>query len=244
MDTPLIFYLLMMILAYLYACVGHGGASGYIALMTLFEFSPDWIRPAALLLNICVSLFAFSHFYRAGYFRWKLFYPFAIASVPASFLGGRMAIEDHYFKVLLGVLLLFPILNLFGAFHTSSNGTGRKLNVPLALAVGGGIGFISGLIGIGGGILLSPFLLLMRWADMKETAAVSALYIFVNSVSGLTGQASLGLVLDMQLLLLIPIVLFGAWAGAYLGAYKFHVPVLKRMLALVLLMASLKLVLL
>jgi len=243
MEISFMFCLLLLLIACMYSCVGHGGASGYIALMSIYEFSPDDIKPAALTLNIVVSGLAFLQFYRAGYFNWQLFYPFAVTSVPAAYIGGRVTLNDATFKFILGLLLVFPILNLLGAFNRKKNKPLVRLPLSLALLSGGLIGFLSGLIGIGGGILLSPLLLLMRWADMKETAAVSALYIFVNSIAGLSGHSSAGVIPDSSLLLLIGVALSGGFIGSYTGSFQLNTFFMKRVLAAVLLIASVKLVL-
>ena len=243
MELSWLFYLCLMVVAYLYACVGHGGASGYIALMTLYELTPSFIRPTALILNIVVSLLSFVQFYRAGYFKWKLFFPFAILSIPASFVGGSLTINDHYFKFILGIILIFPILNLLGVFNSRESDIKQTLHLPVAIIIGGCIGFLSGLIGIGGGILLSPVLLLLQWASVKETAAVSALFIFVNSASGLLGQASEGVVFNNSMFLIMLVAIIGGIAGSYSGSFRFNAVVLKKVLALVLLVASVKLIL-
>ncbi len=235
--------MLLALIAFMYASVGHGGASGYIALMSLFSFAPEFIRPAALMLNIMVSLLAFLQFSRAGHFSWKLFSPFALSSIPASFAGGLLVVDDDIFKRILGVLLLVPVMNLLGMFRFKKDTQTDGMNIPLALFIGVVIGFISGLIGIGGGIFLSPLLLLLGWATMKETAAASALFIFVNSTAGLIAQSSIGIVPGTSAYFMIIFALGGALAGSLSGARKFDNRLLKRVLALVLLTASFKLIL-
>ena len=239
-ELNLLFIILLFAVAFLYSSVGHGGASGYLALMAVFGFTPSFMKPAALLMNVFVSIIAFLPYYRAGYFRWKLFLPFALASVPAAFAGGFIFVDTHIYKIILGVLLLFPILSLLGVFRVVNNEIKETKIIP-ALFTGVLIGLLSGMIGIGGGIILSPFILLMRWANMKETAAVSALFIFVNSVSGLAGHASTGMEFNVNLYLLVSIAIAGGIAGSYFGAGKFEVPLLKKMLATVLIIAVAKL---
>jgi uncharacterized membrane protein YfcA len=244
MEISFAFYVFLLLIACLYSCVGHGGASGYIALMSIYAFSPDFIKPAALLLNIVVSMLAFVQFYRAGYFKWNLFYPFALASVPAAFLGGTLTVDEEVFHMILGLLLIFPIFNLLGFFNPAEERVLRKPPLVWAFVAGGLIGFLSGVMGIGGGILLSPLLLLARWANVKETAAISALYIFVNSVAGILGYSSVGFVWDESFFGLIAVVLLGGLAGAYVGSFQLNTIVLKRILAAVLMVATVKLVML
>jgi uncharacterized membrane protein YfcA len=226
--------------AFFYASVGHGGASGYLALMALFGMAPATMKSSALIMNLCVSLISFIHYYRSRHFKWKLFLPFAITSVPASFLGALVTVDPVLYKKILGGLLLFPILRLLGLFGKESDEQ-NSLNMIVALVLGASIGFLSGMIGIGGGIILSPIILLFHWAKMKETAAVSALFIFVNSISGLAGLLSKGLIIEPSVYFWITITLAGGFAGAYLGSKKIQSPVLKKILAFTLLLASIKL---
>jgi hypothetical protein len=239
-TTYYLFLLLLFVVAFFYASVGHGGASGYLALMALFGMAPAMMKSSALIMNLCVSLISFIHYYRGGHFKWKLFLPFAITSVPASFLGALVTVDPVLYKRILGGLLLFPILRLLGVFGKESDEQ-KSLNLIVALLLGASIGFLSGMIGIGGGIILSPIILLFHWAKMKETAAISALFIFVNSISGLAGLLSKGLIIEPSVYLWISITLAGGFAGAYLGSKKIQSPVLKKILAFTLLLASIKL---
>lgn len=241
LELTIIFYLLLFILAFLYASVGHGGASGYLALMAIFNMAPEVMKPTALFLNLFVSLTAFIQFYRGGHFSWKIFLPLALASVPLAFVGGMISIDPVIYKRVLGVLLLIPITR-FLFFPNIRVEELRKSSIPISLLLGGSIGFLSGLIGIGGGIILSPILLLLKWTDQKQTAAISALFIFVNSLSGLAGQWSKGLSFTADMLTYTIVAFIGGLAGAYLGALKFNQNVLKVVLGLVLLIASYKLI--
>jgi len=238
----IIFFILLFVVALLYASVGHGGASGYLALMAIYGFAPEVMKPTALILNLFVSLTSFILFYRGGHFKWKLFLPFALASIPFSFLGGTIALDAHIYKKVLGVLLLFPVLRFFIYPNTADKDL-KDSNWPISLLVGAIIGFLSGLIGIGGGILLSPVLLLLSWTNQKQTAAISALFIFVNSVAGLAGQWSHGIKLEPAMLSFVAIAFVGGMAGAWLGSLKFNQQILKYTLAVVLLLASVKLIL-
>lgn len=241
MSSVLLLLLLLSLVAFLYSSVGHGGASGYLAVMAIMGVAPAMMKSSALVMNLAVSLFSFIGFYRAGHFRLKLFFPFALASIPMAFLGGTMTLSDSIYKKILAVCILFSIVRLIYKFDTDEN----KRPIPIWAGVlsGGLIGLLSGMIGIGGGIILSPLMLLMRWANLKETAAVSALFIFVNSLSGLYGQLQKGginLPENMQWAVLATII--GGLAGSYFGSQKFNVPTLKKLLAVGLVIACLKLI--
>lgn len=224
----------------MYSAVGHGGASGYLALMALFAFAPEHMKPTALLLNLFVAAISWFHYWRSGHFNAKLFLGFALASVPLAFVGGMIEIDASIYKKILAVLLLFAILkmlNVFGKEHTKTKPT----NIYAALAVGAIIGFFSGLIGIGGGIILSPVILLLHWGNMKEAAAVSALFIWVNSAAGMVGQLSIGVTIEPQAFILVGIAVAGGFLGGLLGSKRFNNKFLRYMLAFVLLIACAKL---
>lgn len=239
-ENIYLFLLLLPIVAFLYASVGHGGASGYLALMALFSFAPETMKPTALLLNLFVAGIAFYHYYRAGHFSMKLFIPFAITSIPLAFLGGMIEIDASIYKRILAFLLLFAILKILGVFGKESTFT-KDLKLWQGLTVGGIIGFFSGLIGIGGGIILTPVILLLHWGKMKEAAAVSALFIWVNSASGMLGQLTSGVTLSYEAFMLVAIALVGGFLGSYYGSRKFNNKRLQYLLAFVLVIASVKL---
>ena len=176
------FLMLLPIVAFLYASVGHGGASGYLALMAIWAFPVSVMKPTALVLNLFVAAVSFIAYARKGHFNWKLFTAFALASIPMAFLGGMIEIDAPIYKKVLAVLLVFAVLKLLGVFGKESD---QIKDVPFwqGLLVGAAIGFFSGMIGIGGGIILSPIILIMRWGTMKQAAAVSAAFIWVNSNS-------------------------------------------------------------
>jgi uncharacterized protein len=240
MDITWVFFVLLFVVAFLYASVGHGGASGYLALMAMYGMAPEVMKPTALLLNLFVSIISFIQFYRGGYFKWKLFVPLALASVPMAYLGGLISIDMVLYKKLLGFLLLIPVAR-FLFFKNPEGAVNKEANLALCLLIGAIIGFLSGLIGIGGGIILSPLLLLLRWTDMKQTAAISALFIFVNSLSGLAGQLYKGIQFSDDMYLYVAIAFFGGLIGAYVGALKIKTNILTYLLALVLLIAAYKL---
>ena len=234
------FLLLLPVVAFLYASVGHGGASGYLALMAIFSFAPETMKPTALLLNLFVAGIAFYHYYQVGYFNKKLFLSFAVASIPLAFIGGMIEVDASIYKKVLAVLLIFAILKMLNVFGKE---TEHVKNVKLwqGLLIGGVIGFFSGLIGIGGGIILTPVILLLHWGKMKEAAAVSALFIWVNSAAGLIGQMSSGVEISSQSFILVAIALIGGFFGSYYGSKKFNNALLRYMLAFVLVIASIKL---
>jgi uncharacterized membrane protein YfcA len=239
LDLPLLL-LLFPIVAFLYASVGHGGASGYLALMSAFAFPMTFMKPTALVLNILVSGLSFYFYYREKNFKYNLFYPFALTSIPASFIGGYLKIDAFYYKIILATVLVFAVLRLLGIFGKEKENL-KTINVPMALAFGALIGFLSGLLGIGGGIILSPVLLLMGWATIKQTAAVSALFILVNSISGLFGFVSQGGSLAASSGLLIGLVFIGGLLGAYYGSVKFNSKALRYVLSVVIGIAIFKL---
>ena len=241
MDTLIFFYILLFLVAFLYSSVGHGGASGYLALMALFSFSPEVMKPTALVLNLFVSLTSFIQFYRGKHFQWKIFLPFALASVPMAYVGGLVSINDDVYKKILGILLLIPIVR-FLFFANIKVEELKKSNLYLSILIGAVIGFLSGLIGIGGGIILSPILLLLKWTDMKQTAAISALFIFVNSISGLMGQLTKGISFTADMYAYIAVAFVGGLCGAYFGSLKFKSDVLKYLLSVVLIVAAYKLI--
>ncbi len=235
------FLVILPIVAFLYASVGHGGASGYLALMAIFSFTPEVMKPTALLLNLFVAAIAFFHYYRAGYFNAKLFFSFAIASVPMAFLGGLVEVDASIYKKILAILLIFAILKMLNVFGKEGTFI-RKVKVWQGLLVGAIIGFFSGLIGIGGGIILSPVILLLHWGKMKEAAAVSALFIWVNSGAGLAGQLSNGVQLSSLSFTLVGIAVFGGFFGSYVGSKKLNNKHLRHLLAVVLVVACYKLI--
>ena len=236
-----LFYILLPLTAFLYASVGHGGASGYLALMALFSFSPEVMKPTALLLNLFVAGISFVQFARAGHFQWRLFFVFAVLSIPLSFLGGMMELDPQWYKFTLGVLLLFAIARMIGLFDKEKMSL-NELSWPIGILVGGSIGFFSGLIGIGGGIILSPVILLLRWGSIKEAAAVSALFIWVNSLAGLAGQLRFGFELSPDIWLMAGLTLIGGFAGGTAGSFFVGKKQMKLILSVVLVLASVKLI--
>jgi hypothetical protein len=239
-DYIWLFLITLPFVALLYASVGHGGASGYLALMALFSFAPEIMRPTALLLNLFVAGIAFYHYYRLGYFNKKLFFSFALSSIPFAFAGSMIEIDAGLYKKTLGVFLLFAILKMLYDFSNKKSQL-KEVRLWQGLLLGGGIGFFSGLIGIGGGIILTPIILLFHWGDMKSAAAVSALFIWVNSGAGLIGQLSIGAEISWEAFILVAIALIGGFIGSYYGSKKLNNSMLRYILAFVLTLASIKL---
>ncbi|MCZ2357027.1 MAG: sulfite exporter TauE/SafE family protein [Bacteroidia bacterium] len=240
-DNQTLLILLLAITAFLYASVGHGGASTYIALLTLFHISPIEIRPTALILNILISFISFLMYRKVCKFPTRLFWILIIASVPASFLGGKLLIDTSLYRKILGIILLFPVARFLGIIPTSDKQI-IEPKVGLVLLIGLVIGFVSGLIGIGGGILLSPIVLLLGWVNMKEAAALSALFIFFNSIAGLAGSSLTSSIPSEYVLWYLPFTLAGGLAGAYVGAQRYNLRTLKYVLTTVLLIAAVKLI--
>lgn len=228
------------VVALLYASVGHGGASGYIAVMALAAIPTTTIKPTALALNILVSGIALYQFSRAGHFNWRLFWPFGVASIPCSFIGGMIQLPPHLLKPLLGAVLLFSAWRLF--VKQGSERQPHPPSIPLSLLIGALLGLLSGLTGVGGGIFLSPLLLLLGWAGVRETAAVSALFILLNSTSGLLGHlASLGNIPHFAGWLALAAI-SGGIVGAHLGSRRLPLTSIRYLLALVLVIAGIKLI--
>ncbi len=235
----------MLVAAFLYASVGHGGASAYIAAMALAGVAPAEMRPIALQLNVLVAAIATFKFYRAGHFRWRLFWPFAAASVPAAYLGGAITLPGTAYKILVGLVLLYAGWQLWWSARAGDElRPASNVPVPLAMAIGAVLGVLSGLTGVGGGIFLSPILLLAGWAGTKQTSAVAAPFILVNSIAALAA----GFVRNPTpppdyAWVLMAVVLAGGWAGAEYGSRRFANPLIRRVLAVVLAIAGGKMVL-
>jgi uncharacterized membrane protein YfcA len=247
MDPTLVTLLALGVLgaAFLYASVGHGGASAYIAAMALAGIAPAEMRPIALMLNVLVSSLATWKFWRAGHFRWNLFLPFAIVSIPAAYLGGAITLPGSAYRILVGLVLLYAGWQLWWSAQKGEElRPQRRLPVPLAMAIGAVLGVLSGLTGVGGGIFLSPLLLLFGWAGTKQTSAVAAPFILVNSLAALAAGFVRNPVPPADYAYwLMAAVLVGGWAGAEYGSRRFANPLIRQVLAVVLGIAGGKMVL-
>jgi uncharacterized protein len=231
--------------ALLYAAVGHAGATGYIAVMTLFGIVPGVIRPTALVLNVLVASIASVQFFRAGQFRSGLFWPLAAASVPGALLGGMLRLPTEAFEKLVGaVLIVSAIRLLYDAWPTRSRKDITPTSPPappLLAAIGAGIGLLSGLTGVGGGVFLTPILLALRAAPVREVAAITAPFILVNSLAGIAGGLAAGRAVPPISLPVIAAAILGGAIGSQLGAYHLPVRVIQLLMAAVLMIASVKL---
>ena len=241
-TETLVIAFLFFATAALYASVGHAGASGYLAVMGLFSFAPAVMKPTALALNILVALVASFQFLRAGLFSWKLFWPFAVVSIPAAFIGGAVTLPVRGYRLLVGMVLLYAAVWMFRSARQTHALKAQPPALWIALPIGLTIGLLSGLTGVGGGIFLSPLLLYMGWADTRTTSGVAAPFILVNSVAGLLGHLS-GIA---QIPDSIPIwgaaVLLGGWIGATYGSRRAPTAVLRQLLSAVLVIAGVKLI--
>ena len=248
MDTATIIALaiavLIFVVALLYSTVGHAGASGYLAAMALFGMVPIVMKPTALTLNIIVALIGTVRFYRAGFFSWRTFWPLAVASIPASFIGGSLTLPDSIYKSIVGVVLLYSAVRLFFSARVvlAEDQDATLVPIWIALCLGAVIGLLSGLTGVGGGIFLSPVLLLMHWTTTKETSGVAAAFILVNSVAGLLGHLSTVAFLADDITYWAPAALIGGWIGTELGTRVLPIAGIRRWLSVVLVLAGLKLI--
>ncbi len=240
-----VFNIALIIAAILYASVGHGGASSYLAIFALSgNIAPEEMRSAALILNMCVSAVSFFAFRSQHHFDSRTFGILIITSVPAAFLGGMLKLSGDVYQMLLGIFLLIAVLKMIGVFG-HSDVEPRRMKVVVGLICGAVLGFISGVLGIGGGIILSPLLLLFGWAPMKTTAGVSAAFIFVNSAAGLSGLYSGNqLHIHADLPWWVVFVFAGGVVGAVSGSQLLATRQIRWILAAVLSAASVKLLLL
>lgn len=239
--NTIIFLILLFIVALLFSSVGHGGASGYLALMGLFHFTPDVMRPSALVLNVLVSLIAAWQYSGTDKLNQRLFFWLILSSIPAAFIGATISIDTILYKKILGLIVIFQAINLLFLFKIQPVGI-SKPPVPLIVISGSAIGLLSGLVGIGGGILLSPLLLLIGWATIRQTAYISALFIFLNSLAGIAGLLHGGTDFSSVLYLWIGIAAIGGFIGARLGSRVLSISVLRKVLGVVLIIAGIKLI--
>lgn len=223
MNTPLLTFL-VFIIATLYASAGFGGASGYLTAMSFFDIPANVMASSALVLNVLVSSISFTNYTRAGHLRTDLLIPFLITSVPAAFLGGYLEISEQTYTTMLYLMLTYLAVRMV-FFHNQTESpawTERRPPLWVALITGAGIGLLSGMLGIGGGIFLSPLILLMQWGTSKQAAASAGGFIAINSVSGLIGRVAGGTLAFGEFgLWLLPAGLLGALIGSHLGALKF-----------------------
>lgn len=230
----------VFVIALLYSSVGHAGASGYIAVMSLLSLAPAEIKPIALALNILVASIGSWQFWRAGHFSWSLFWPFAILAVPFAFLGGYLNLPTQVFKVVVGIVLLISAAQFLARPPAES-----ETHPParsLAVGVGAGLGLLSGLTGTGGGIFLTPLLIFLRWTRTRTASAISALFILLNSIAGLLGNISATRSFPKFGASLLVAAAIGGLIGSHLGSRRLAPTAIKRLLAIVLVIAGTKLI--
>jgi uncharacterized membrane protein YfcA len=242
-SETVIIAILFLAGAALYASVGHAGASAYLAVMGLYSFAPSVMKPTALALNILVAAVATFKFYRAGLFSWRLFWPFAVASIPAAFIGGATTLPTRSYKIVVGIVLLYAAVWMVRSSLRPLQATTHSPPLWVAIVSGLAIGFLSGLTGVGGGIFLSPLILYMAWADTRATSGVAAPFILVNSIAGLLGHLSSVSQLPPNIPVWGAAAVVGGWIGATYGSKRAPPPVLRQLLSLVLIVAGVKLIL-
>ncbi len=232
------------LIAVLYSSVGHGGASGYLAILAFLPGAiqhPEQMASTALTLNLLVAGSGLVAFARAGYLVPALTWPFLVTSIPAAFLGGFTRVPVHVYALLLAGSLMIAAWRLTVHLKQREAEQAAVPSMRLALPIGAGIGWLSGVVGVGGGIFLSPVLLLAHWATAKQTAATAACFILINSAAGLAGRCARGAVEYGALWPLLAAAFAGGVIGSRLGARHLSGMSLKRMLAVVLVIASFKL---
>jgi uncharacterized membrane protein YfcA len=230
-------------MAALYSSVGHAGASGYLAAMALFAVAPAVMKPTALTLNILVALIATVRFYRAGFFSWRVLLPFAVTSIPFAFVGGMISLPNPIYQRVVGVVLLFAAYRLWSSAKTQAAAEAKPAPIALALLLGAGIGLLSGVTGVGGGIFLSPLVLLAGWAETRQMSGVAAAFILVNSIAGLAGHLSSVQSLPGSIYAWGVAAVLGGIVGTELGRRRLATVTLRRVLAAVLVIAAVKLTL-
>ncbi|MBI1857585.1 MAG: sulfite exporter TauE/SafE family protein [Candidatus Melainabacteria bacterium] len=231
---------LILIVAILYSSVGHGGASGYLAVLSFFAFSTQEMATTALILNILVSGISFYSYMKAGHFSFSFTLPFIVASIPFAFIGGMLQVTNKLYFFLLTLVLLVAAFRMAISLKEDINKDIKPPSKFPAFMSGSSIGLLSGIVGVGGGIFLSPFIILMKWANPKVTAGTSAFFILANSISGLTGRFIAGHAEVGSLFPLVIASFIGGLVGSHLGANIFTSLTIRRLLAIVLVIASIK----
>jgi uncharacterized protein len=234
-------FIFFAIIATIYSSVGHAGATGYLAVMALLSFAPETIKPTSLILNIIVSTIASVKYLREGYFDKKVFFPFVVSSIPMAFLGGYISLNPGYFILIAGIFLVLASVLLFVRGYSKSDVSDIK-TMPLwnGLGIGAFIGLISGLIGVGGGVFLSPIIISANWTTVKKASGVAAMFILFNSLAGISGHLIALNKIDHNIIIWIIAVALGGLLGSYLGTVKLTNKIIITCLFLVLLAAGLK----
>ena len=242
MNADILLALFFFLIATLYGAVGLGGGSGYLAVMGLVGVPPEIMRPTALTLNILVASIGTWKYVRAGHFSARLFWPIAAASIPFAFLGGLITLPGQIYRPILGVVLLYAAFRLWRSANTMQSSSEVRPILPIwtVLLAGAAIGFIAGLVGMGGGILLGPLLLLTGWADTRQAMGITAAFVFVNSLAGLAGRLTTVPVLPPSIFFWLLVVGLGGWLGAEYGSKRLDPQLLRRLLALLLLAGAIR----
>lgn len=233
---------LILVAALLYSSVGHAGASGYLAAMALVGVAPAVMKPTALTLNILVAVIAATKFYRVGAFSWRLFWPFALASIPFAYFGGTLSLPGHIYKPLVGAVLIYAAWYSYRTAHQTRQIDIARPPLFILLSAGAALGFLSGLTGVGDGIFLSPLLLFFRWAEVKVISGIAAAFILVNSVAGLLGVMTSAPALPAALPYWAVAAVAGGFIGAEYGSKRFGNPTIQKLLAVVLAVAGAKMI--
>ena len=239
LSESILFILPFFLVAVLYASVGHGGASGYLAIMVLLTVDSDLMRPTALFLNLLVSLVGTIAFFKAGHFRLGLFLPLSVAAIPFAYWGGSIHLNKIFFRQILAIALVFALLRLFMTLKKSDQI--KEPHLIILLLAGAVIGFVSGLIGVGGGIFLTPLVILLAWASPRSAAAISAPFIFFNSLAGLAGLRPSIESFHPYTMLITCTVMIAGYLGAKWGSKIASERAIRNALGCVLFFASLKL---
>ena len=246
MQTDLLLAALLFAVAVLYSSVGHAGASGYIASMTLLGFAPEQVRPTALALNLLVGGIGLFRWWRGGHVRWRNVLPFVLASAPAAFLSAQIKLPKESYSMLLGIVLLVAAIGVFRhasrAESEDAAAQGRTVPWLAGLLVGAAIGTLSGLTGTGGAIFLTPLLLFAHWMPTREASGTSVAFVWINSLTGLAGLLHSGQALPSMLPLWLGVVAIGALIGTQMGLKWLPVRGLRYALGVVLLIAAGKLI--
>ena len=242
LEQLIISAILFFLVATLYSSVGHAGASGYLAIMSFMSFSSTIIKPTSLVLNILVSLIASYKYIREKYYKWEVFWPFVITSMPFAFIGGYLNLDEKIFKLIAGIFLIISSIFLIARGYIVKNpDIIKKMPKFAALLIGAAIGFFSGIIGVGGGIFLSPILILLCWANAKEASGIAAVFILLNSITGLLGKIyAVGKIPVLLLGFSVPSVILGGIIGATLGTKVINKKIILTILSILLLLAGIK----
>lgn len=242
MDNLTILLPLIFCAAFIFSSVGHGGATAYLAAFALMGVAPESMRPAALFLNVLVASIALYRFYKVSAFNWPLFWPIALLSVPLAYVGGQVDLPSQLYKTLVGLTLIYAAWTIYRHASKSEIEVIQPVKRPILMVLGAGLGFLSGLTGVGGGIFLSPILLTLNWAKTKVISGIAAAFILVNSIAGLLGVLSKNPSLPNGLIYYAIAAALGGLIGAEYGSKRLNNAKIRQMMALVLLFAGVKIV--